>query len=341
MDCRFLWAEDTSVVDALSRSLPAGFHPPSWEALRLRVSRGRHGFMNRQRGLCPNEGGEAVPCYARRMSSRCLGPAVLASVLILFGSCAGGRRAESVRAAVCQIEVHASATQNLQTIAAAVAEAAAAGAQIVCFPEACVHGWVNVAAHAEARPIPGAVSDRLSALAREHGVLLVVGMAEREAERLYNSVVLFGADGSVLLRHRKINVLSELMEPPYAAGAKSQRSVVDTPLGRIGLLICADTFREDIVASLAAQKPDLVVVPYGWAAPEERWPEHGKSLQAWVENLARKCGAPVLGVDSTGRLASGPWKGFVLGGQSVVCDGQGQVVDVLPDRRAAVRIFDL
>ena len=91
----------------------------------------------------------------------------------------------------------------------------------------------------------------------------------------------------------------------------------------------------------AAQQPDLVLVPYGWAAPADKWPDHGKNLHAWVANTARQCKVPVVGVDSTGEIHHGPWQGFVLGGQSVVCDATGRVLDVLPDRLPAVRVHDL
>ena len=74
--------------------------------------------------------------------------------------------------------------------------------------------------------------------------------------------------------------------------ASADGSVVATRLGRIGLLICADTFLDPVVEQLAAQEPDLVVVPYGWAAPAADWPEHGESLRAWVAHTARRCRAP-------------------------------------------------
>ena len=117
--------------------------------------------------------------------------------------------------------------------------------------------------------------------------------------------------------------------------------MVDTRFGRIGLLICADTFQAPVVEELAAQAPDLVLVPYGWAAPEEKWPEHGKSLQDWVVHTARTVGAPVVGTDSTGRIHAGPWQGFVLGGQSPVADARGETVCILGDRRPEVRVVEV
>lgn len=52
-----------------------------------------------------------------------------------------------------------------------------------------------------------------------------------------------GSDGTILGKHRKINTLSELLDPPYAQGSLDKIQVVETPIGRIGMLVCADTFK--------------------------------------------------------------------------------------------------
>lgn len=276
----------------------------------------------------------------RAASAARLAPCLL---LLACGTAAVDTSADAptVRVAVCQIEVDSRPDVNFDRIGAALAEAAAQHADLACFPEACVFGWVNSAAHDGAAPIPGALTDRVAALAARHDVMVALGLAERDGDRLYNCVVLIDRDGTLLLKHRKVNVLRELMEPPYSAGPGAAGSVVDTRLGRIGLLICADTFPEPIVDQLARQSPDLVIVPYGWAAPADDWPDHGRSLTAWVVNTARRCRAPVVGTDSVGRIHDGPWKGFVLGGQSPVCDATGAVIAALPDRASAVRVVDV
>ena len=248
---------------------------------------------------------------------------------------------QSLAVALCQIEVTADSEANLRSIEAAIAGAAQGGAQIACFPEACIFGWTNSAAHDAAATIPGTTSDRIAAAAREHQIMVVIGLAERDGPNLHNTAVLIDTDGTLLAKHRKMNILSELMDPPYQPGESAHGSVVDTRYGRIGLLICADTFQDETVSQLAAQKPDYVIVPYGWAAPAGDWPQHGDSLHAWIRHTARRCQAPVAGVDSTGELHSGPWKGFVLGGQSMACDAEGQPIEVLPDRTASTRIVSL
>jgi N-carbamoylputrescine amidase len=248
---------------------------------------------------------------------------------------------QDLAVALCQIEVTADSEANLRSIEMAIANAAEGGAQIACFPEACIFGWTNSAAHEAAATIPGETSDRIAAAARKHQMMVVIGLAERDGPYLYNTAVLIDTDGSLLAKHRKMNILSELMDPPYQPGESAQGSVVDTRYGRIGMLICADTFQDETVAQLAAQQPDLVIVPYGWAAPAGDWPQHADSLHAWISHTARRCRAPVVGVDSTGELHSGPWKGFILGGQSMACDAKGNPLEILPDRAPSTRIVSL
>lgn len=272
----------------------------------------------------------------------------LIPLLLLLTGCQAGAtvgadavEVRGLRVALCQTEVGPDPAENLARIEAAVEKAAAQGAQLACFPEACVFGWVNSAAHERAEPIPGATTDRLAALAREHGMMIALGLAEKDGDVLRNTVVLIDVDGRLLGRHRKINTLDELMDPPYAPGADASASVFDTCFGRIGLLICADTFVDAHVQELAAQRPELVIVPYGWAAPTEAWPDHGASLHAWIANTARVCNAPVIGVDSTGQIHDGPWTGYVLGGQSRAVDARGERLATLPDREPAVVVVDL
>ncbi len=219
--------------------------------------------------------------------------------------------------------------------------AAKAGAQIACLPETCLFGWVNPEAHGQADAIPGGTTERLGEMARRHGLMVAVGLSETEGDRLFDSAVLIDSDGTLLMRHRKVNILTELMDPPYTPGPDATGSVVDTRFGRIGLLVCADTFKDELVADIAAGSPDLVLVPYGWAAPLEQWPDHGQSLHRWVAHTARRAGAPVVGVDGTGSIDHGPWTGHIYGGQSVACDRDGNVLGILADREPEVRIFEI
>ncbi len=245
-----------------------------------------------------------------------------------------------VKVALCQIfALDGDREGNFVRIEAALREAREREAQIACFPETALLGWVNPEAHERAYPIPGPDTDRLVRLAKQHNLYLCVGLAEKEEDRLYDSAVLIDPQGRILLKHRKINILTELMDPPYTPGQEVQ--VVKTPLGTIGLLICADSFREPLCRRLCKLKPDLVLIPYGWAAHENDWPQHGESLRKVIQQTARWTNAAVVGADAVGAITHGPWQGKVYGGQSVAVDAEGRVVAVAQDRQQDLIVVSL
>ncbi len=247
---------------------------------------------------------------------------------------------KTVRVALCQIFcLDGDRSGNLIRVENALQDAKKANADVACFPETALLGWVNPDAHTRSYPIPGRDSDLLCRLARKYDIHVCIGLAEKEGDKLYDSVVLIDNDGQILGKHRKINILTELMTPPYIPG--EDIGVTETRFGKIGLLICADTFKADILQRMAEHDPALVLVPYGWAAREEQWPEHGKELHRTVSDAARIIGAPVVGTDLVGEISHGPWTGMTYGGQSVAADSRGNIIAVAKDRDREVLIVDI
>lgn len=240
--------------------------------------------------------------------------------------------------AMCQMFVlDGDRSGNFVRIENAISEARKAGAEIVCLPETAILGWVNPDAHKRAHPIPGEDSDRLCNLAKKYKVHLCAGLEEKDGKRLYDSAILTDDKEKIILKHRKINVMPELMKPPYTPGGEI--GAVRTKFGKISILICADTHEDEILERMAALKPDLLLVPYGYAAPEIDWPNHGKELKKVVIKTARKIGAPVVGTNLVGQITHGPWTGRVYGGQSIAADKNGKVIAVCKDRERDIKII--
>ncbi len=219
---------------------------------------------------------------------------------------------------------------NFTRIENAIKVAKESKADIVTFPESCVLGWLNSTAHQRAFAIPGADSERLSGLAKKYGIYVCIGLDEKDGDNLFGSALLIDDTGKILLKHRKINVLSELMTPPYSVGGGVK--AVDTKFGRIGMMICADSFMEDVLQQMKKERPMILLIPYGWAADEEEWPQHGKELEKVVQNAAKKVGCPVIGTDLVGEISGGPWKGKTYGGQSIASDEKGKILGRGKDR---------
>lgn len=245
---------------------------------------------------------------------------------------------QNIKIALCQIVIlDGDRDGNLIRIENAVAEAKDKHADIACFPEMCIYGWVNPEAHHLASTIPGKNSDRLCAIAEQFQMHISIGLAEKDGDDLYDSAILIDNQGKIVLKHRKINLLSELMNPPYTPGKTVQ--VIVTQFGRIGILICADTFEEHLLLEIKDQCPDLLLVPYGWAEEANKFPEHGQKLADVVSHAAAVIGAPVIGTDSVGMILHGPWKGRVYGGQSVAADAMGNILIRLKDRDKDLQII--
>jgi len=182
---------------------------------------------------------------------------------------------------------------------------------------------------------------RIAALARKHGLMIAIGIDEKDGDRLYDSAVLVDKTGKFLWKHRKINVLPELMTPPYSEGRPEDIGVVDTEFGRIAVLICADTFTDAFLDRLKSFKPDLALVPYGWAAPNDQWPQHSKVLEELVKKRAAELKCPMAGVDLVGEMTHGPWAGQTYGGSSFVADANGNILLSARDRDTDLRVIDL
>lgn len=250
--------------------------------------------------------------------------------------------AKAVRLAICQILViDGDREGNFRRIEYALDQAASQHAEIAVFPESSLLGWENPEAHRMAAPIPGTDSDRIGQLARKHNLMIAIGMDEKAGDKLYDSAILVDKTGKLLWKHRKINVLPELMTPPYSQGRPEDIGVVDTEYGRIAVLICADTFTDAYLERLKALHPDLMLVPYGWAATNDKWPDHSRDLEALVERRAAQVQCPMAGVDLVGEMTHGPWTGWTYGGSSFVADGTGRLLVTARDRDTDLIVMNL
>ena len=234
---------------------------------------------------------------------------------------------EKIKIALAQVKcIDSDLEGNFNRIKALVVRARSEEAKMVFFPETVDLGWANTEAHRLAGPVPGPFSQRISLLAKEHDIWIGIGLCEKEGDKLYDTAVLIDPEGEIVLKHRKINLLAWLMDPPYTPGKAADIKAVDTPLGRVGLLICADSFKEEFLEAMARQKPDLVYIPYGWAYPKDGWPEHGFQLIKTVQKAARYIGAPVIGPNLVGEITHGEWKGRTFEGLSTAASATGMLI---------------
>ena len=236
---------------------------------------------------------------------------------------------------------------NLERAMACVQEATAQGAQVVLLPEAMTLGWTHSSARTLADEIPNGEScSVLRAAAQRNAVFVCSGLVERAGEKIFNAAVLISPDGEVILHHRKINEL-EIAHHLYALGDRLR--VADTPLGRFGLMICADGFAhgQTLGRALGYMGAQIILSPSAWVVPADHDNMKQPYGQLWIDNyspVARDFRMWIASVSNVGWINDGPWKGRKCIGCSLVVGPSGERVLTGPygvDAEAMLYVDDL
>jgi nitrilase len=168
---------------------------------------------------------------------------------------------------------------TLAKIRELTAQAADTGAKLVVFPEAFVTAYpkgldfgTRVGMRSEegrdvfrryfdsAIDVPGPATHALGQTAKASGVALVLGVIEREIGTLYCTVLFFAPDGTLLGKHRK--VMPTAMERIiWGCGDGSTMPVFDTPLGKLGAVICWENYMPLLRMSMYAKGIELYCAP--------------------------------------------------------------------------------
>jgi predicted amidohydrolase len=226
---------------------------------------------------------------------------------------------------------------NLARAVARIEQAAAQGCRLVVLPECLDLGWTDPSARMLAQPIPGPHSDRLARAARHSGVFVAAGLVERSGEKLFNAAALLDPGGEILLVHRKINEL-DLAHDLYAVG--DRLGVVPTPLGTLGLNICADNFADSLAIGhvLARMGAQVLLSPSAWAVDanhDQAATPYGDLWRNSYRELSRLYDLHVIGVSSVGWLTAGPWTGRKVIGCSLAMGPGGAILAEGPYGEAA------
>ena len=214
--------------------------------------------------------------------------------------------------------VYLNLAASIERAVGLVEKAAADGAGLIVFPEAWFPGYPTFVW----RLAPGAGMGKTDALfaklqdnavdlsrngfaplreaAREHGLVIVAGYHELDGtvsgSTLYNSCVIIDADGRIANNHRKLMPTNpERMVWGFGDGAGL--NVVDTAVGRIGALICWESYMPLARYALYAQNIDIYVAP--------TW-DSGDTWLATMQHIAREGGCWVIGCATALEVADIP-----------------------------------
>jgi predicted amidohydrolase len=220
------------------------------------------------------------------------------------------------------------AKTNLDRATRMIETAADKGCSVIVLPECMDLGWANPAARDLAQPIPGSSSDILCQAARESKIHVVAGLTERADERIYDTALLISPGGQILVKHRKINILTDV-EGMYSVG--DHHAVSTTPLCTIGVDICADNFPDSLSLghALARMGAQILLSSCSWAVKAEHDNRRDPYGSLWKESystLAKLYDLTIVGVSNVGWINAGTWKGRKCIGCSLAVGPQGQVL---------------
>jgi nitrilase len=169
--------------------------------------------------------------------------------------------------------------RTLEKTRALAADAGRQGARLVLFPEAFVSAYpkgLTFGAFVGGRTdegreayrmywesavdVPGPAVDALGQIARENGIYLTIGVVERDGGTLYCCVLFFAPDGALLGKHRKL-MPTGAERLVWGFGDGSTMPVFDTPLGRMGAVICWENYMPLMRAAMYSKGIEL------WCAP--------------------------------------------------------------------------
>jgi len=234
---------------------------------------------------------------------------------------------------------------SLAAMEAEAAQAAGEGAGLVVFPEAALTGLVNNDDPDRdlplGTPIPGPVTDRLAAIARRHGLWLATGLLEREGGSLYDSAVLIGPGGDVVLHYRRVQPQWHGRDADPVVYRQGEEVVAcEAPFGRCAFLICGDLFDDGIVEQARRLRPDVVLFPFArnfgdGSFDQARW---DREEEAVYVGRAAHLGCTVLMVNVLGDPARDPWPSF---GGALAVAPSGEVMARKPLGEQGVLFVDL
>jgi N-carbamoylputrescine amidase len=242
---------------------------------------------------------------------------------------------------------------NLETTIAGIRDAARQGAQLVLLQELHATPYFcqseDTACFDLAETIPGPSSERLAAVARECGVVIVASLFERRAAGLYhNTAVVLEKDGTLAGRYRKMHIPDDpgYYEKFYFTPGDLGFAPITTSVGRLGVLVCWDQWFPEAARLMALADADILLYPtaIGWNPVDAR-DEQERQRDAWItvqRAHAVANGLPVLACNRIGFEPdpSGHTAGIQFWGTSFVAGPQGEILATAADQ-ATVLMADL
>lgn len=223
--------------------------------------------------------------------------------------------------------------KNLNKAIAGIKQAAATGAEIICFPEMNITGYSNhpdMALHAE--PIPGPSVEALADLAQKENILILAGLAEKgDHGSVFASHVALAPEG-LLGVYRKLHIA-----PPEQAMYTAGQEIPLFNYGGVtfGIQLCYDAHFPDLSTHMAVKGAEVIFVPH--ASPRGRAIDKHRS---WMRHLPARAYDNSLFVTACNQTGDNN-KGLHFPGNAVLIGPSGHVLKAWTTGEETLHFFDL
>lgn len=249
-----------------------------------------------------------------------------------------------LRIGIIQHKAGSNKTNNVERAAESIATLAAKGAQLVVLQELFATPYFcqteDVAHFDLAEPLDGPTLGRLGSVAKSCRVGIVVSLFEKRTAGLYhNTAVVLAPDGTPIHRYRKMHIPDDpgFYEKFYFTPGDLGFETAETPVGKLGVLVCWDQWFPEAARLMALRGADVLIYPtaIGWN-PRDNPEEKYRQRDAWVtvqRGHAIANGIPVVVVNRVGFEPdlSGHTEGIEFWGSSFVAGPQGEVMVMAPE----------
>lgn len=243
---------------------------------------------------------------------------------------------------------------NLATSIAGIREAAARGARLVLLQELHTGPYFcqteDTRVFDRAEPIPGPSTERLGAVAKELGVVIVASLFERRAPGIYhNTAVVLERDGTIAGKYRKMHIPDDpgYYEKFYFTPGDLGFRPIETSVGRLGVLVCWDQWYPEGARLMALAGAEMLLYPtaIGWSSQDDA-AEQARQREAWItiqRAHAIANGLPVVVANRTGHEPdpSGVTAGIRFWGSSFIAGPQGEILAQAGTDQPEVLVADL
>jgi N-carbamoylputrescine amidase len=254
-----------------------------------------------------------------------------------------------VKTALVQMSCTANKQQNINKAIEKIKVAAASGAQIVCLQELFTSLYFCDVEDYEnfklAETVPGPVTDTLSKLAKDLGVVIIASLFEKRTEGLYhNTTAVLDADGTYLGKYRKMHIPDDpaYYEKFYFTPGDLGYKVFKTKFAAIGILICWDQWYPEAARITSLMGAQILFYPtaIGWATSQddETNTEQYNAWQTMQRSHAVANGVHVVSVNRVGPEQNGAMKFW---GGSFVSNPFGTILYKASHEEEEIKVLEL